>query len=582
MAIERGRFQQVVEAVRARDGAELGAQVRAAWPSALRLARHVCLALLAGLLGSVVAVVVMGALRLWWGTPTPPELVGERILPLLPADQFVALLIRYQPNPKMGPLSQALLGQVALGVLLGAPYAVAVWRVGGMRDAKAGRAPWLPNRRAWLVAGAFALGMELLALALFWPVLGAGLYGDPVGTARLLTALALALTFGAFAVTVALAYQAFWRVWGAWVEGVNGATQQEAQASTNGEQAAASASAQVVSRREALAVAGGAAVILVAGAVATNRLIAGYLAKSNLSYEGLAVPESVTSAITPTNDFYIVSKNVLDPTVTVSRWRLEVDGLIGRPTSWTYDELVKLPAETRAVTLECISNQVDGRLMSTAQWRGVLLKTLLERAGGVGTPEGKHAVFYGVDGYVTSLSLPDLLEARALLAYRMNGETLPERHGFPLRAVVPGRYGEQSAKWVTRIEITDHEVKGFYQSQGWSAAQLETISRIDGPHTQASLGEILISGVAFAGIRGIQQVEVSVDGGTTWQRASLQPPLSDQTWVFWNWTRRPAAPGMYTIVARATDGTGKLQTEEKRGTVPNGATGWHEIKIVVK
>jgi len=582
MAIERGRFQQVVEAVRARDGAELGAQVRAAWPSALRLARHVCLALLAGLLGSVVAVVVMGALRLWWGTPTPPELVGERILPLLPADQFVALLIRYQPNPKTGPLSQALLGQVALGVLLGAPYAVAVWRVGGMRDAKAGRAPWLPNRRAWLVAGAFALGMELLALALFWPVLGAGLYGDPVGTARLLTALALALTFGAFAVTVALAYQAFWRVWGAWVEGVNGATQQEAQASTNGEQAAASASAQVVSRREALAVAGGAAVILVAGAVATNRLIAGYLAKSNLSYEGLAVPESVTSAITPTNDFYIVSKNVLDPTVTVSRWRLEVDGLIGRPTSWTYDELAKLPAETRAVTLECISNQVDGRLMSTAQWRGVLLKTLLERAGGVGTPEGKHAVFYGVDGYVTSLSLPDLLEARALLAYRMNGETLPERHGFPLRAVVPGRYGEQSAKWVTRIEITDHEVKGFYQSQGWSAAQLETISRIDAPHTQASLGEILISGVAFAGIRGIQQVEVSVDGGTTWQRASLQPPLSDQTWVFWNWTRRPAAPGMYTIVARATDGTGKLQTEEKRGTVPNGATGWHEIKIVVK
>jgi DMSO/TMAO reductase YedYZ molybdopterin-dependent catalytic subunit len=501
---------------------------------------------------------------------------------LLPADQFVALLIRYQPNPKTGPLSQALLGQVALGVLLGEAYAVAVWRAGGMRDAKAGRAPRLPSRRAWLVAGAFALGLELLALALFWPVLGAGLYGDPVGTARLLTALALALTFGAFAATIALAYQAFWRVWGAWAEGVYEATQQEAQASTSGERAVASASAQVVSRREALAVAGGAAVILVAGAVATNRLIAGYLAKSNLSYEGMSVPESVRSAITPTNDFYIVSKNVLDPTVTVSRWRLEVDGLVGKPISWTYEEILTLPAETRAVTLECISNQVDGRLISTAQWRGVPLKTLLDRAGGVGAPEGKHVVFYGVDGYVTSLPLPDLLEARTLLAYRMNGETLPGRHGFPLRAVVPGRYGEQSAKWVTRIEVTDHEVKGFYQSQGWSAAQLETISRIDAPHTQASLGEIPISGVAFAGIRGVQQVEVSVDGGTTWQRASLQPPLSDQTWVFWNWTWRPAAPGAYTIVARATDGTGKLQTEEKRGTVPNGATGWHEIKVVVK
>jgi DMSO/TMAO reductase YedYZ molybdopterin-dependent catalytic subunit len=337
-----------------------------------------------------------------------------------------------------------------------------------------------------------------------------------------------------------------------------------------------------VSRREALVVAGGAAIILAAGSVATNRLIGAYLAKSNLSYEGRGVPESVMPAITPNDDFYIVSKNVLDPTVTVSRWRLEVDGLVGKSVSWTYDEALKLPAETRAVTLECISNEIGGRLISTAQWRGVALKTLLDHAGGVGAPEGKHVVFTGVDGYVTSLPLTDLLDARALLAYQMNGETLPERHGFPLRAIVPGRYGEQSAKWVTRIEITDHAVKGFYQSQGWSAAQLETISRIDAPHTQAPLGEIPISGIAFAGIRGIQQVEISVDGGATWQRASLQPPLSDQTWVFWQWTWRPIAPGTYTIVARATDGTGALQTQKKRGTVPNGATGWHESRIVVK
>ena len=123
MAMKKGRFQQVMDAMRARDGVELRAQAKAEWPSALRLGRHTCLALLAGLLGSVVAVVVMGALRLWWGTPTPPELVGERILPLLTADQFVALLIRYQPNSKTGPLSQALLGQAVIGVLLGGAYA---------------------------------------------------------------------------------------------------------------------------------------------------------------------------------------------------------------------------------------------------------------------------------------------------------------------------------------------------------------------------------------------------------------------------------------------------------------------------
>ena len=577
MAIEKSRFQQVVDAVRTRDGAGLRAQAKAEWPSALKFTRHAGLALLAGLLGSVVAVVVMGVLRLWWGTLTPPELVGERILPLLPVDQFVALLIRYAPNSKTGPLSQALLGQLVIGVLLGGVYATVVWRAGGIHERRGGRASWLPSPRAWLVAFSVALGMLLLAIALFWPVLSAGLYGDPIGTARLLTIAALALTFGAYAATVALAYQAFWRVWGAWVEGVH----TEAQAVPTNDQAATSVSGQVT-RREALAVAGGTAVILVAGAVATNRLLAGYLARSNLSYEGHTVPQSVMSAITPNKDFYIVSKNVLDPTVTVSRWQLQVDGLVGKPASWSYDEVLKLPAETRAVTLECISNEIGGRLLSTAQWRGIPLKTLLEGVGGVGAPEGKHVVFTGVDSFVTSLPLPDLLEARTLLAYQMNGETLPERHGFPLRAIVPGRYGEQSAKWVTRIEITDHEVKGFYQSQGWSAAQLETISRIDAPRMEAPLGEIPISGIAFAGIRGIQQVEISVDGGATWQRASLQPPLSDQIWVFWNWFWRPTAMGLYTIVARATDGTGKLQTQEMRGTVPNGATGWHVIKVVVK
>src|SRR5689334_20243283 len=118
MEIEKSRFQRMMAAIRARDGAGLRAQAKAARPSALRLARHAVLALLAGLLGSVVAVVVMGALRLWWGTLTPPELVGERILPLLSVDQFVTLLIRYAPNSKTGPLSQALLGQVVIGVLL--------------------------------------------------------------------------------------------------------------------------------------------------------------------------------------------------------------------------------------------------------------------------------------------------------------------------------------------------------------------------------------------------------------------------------------------------------------------------------
>jgi DMSO/TMAO reductase YedYZ molybdopterin-dependent catalytic subunit len=232
--------------------------------------------------------------------------------------------------------------------------------------------------------------------------------------------------------------------------------------------------------------------------------------------------------------------------------------------------------------MECISNEVGGNLLSTAEWRGVTLEHLLNLAGGVDTVAGKHAVFYGVDGFATSLPLAELLQAGTLLAWQMNGSALPDRHGFPLRALVPGRYGEQSAKWVTWIDITDEDFKGVYQSQGWSAAPLATFSRIDQPRGQVRRGTVPISGVAFAGTRGISRVEVSPDGGSTWHDASLTPPLSNQTWVLWKWIWHPAAEGRYTIVARATDGTGALQTPVKRGTVPDGATGWPSVHVLVK
>jgi DMSO/TMAO reductase YedYZ molybdopterin-dependent catalytic subunit len=548
--------------------------------------RRESIALAAGLLGSLAAAVVMGVLRLWWGTPSPPELLGERLLPLMSADQFVALLIRFQPHPKTGPLGLALLGQCIIGTLLGPAYALAVQALERRRAALPGSAiptsGWFPHRSAWMIAAAFAGGMELLAVVLFWPVLPEGLYGDPIDAARLLTIAALALTFAAYAVVLAVAYQAFCRAWGAWagIAGVDEPVRGRAV-----EQAGSIPAEETgrISRREAVQTAGAAVGLIIVGAIAADALIGEYLSRSNLAYEGHGTTGLLTPPITPTSDFYVVSKNVLDPTVAVDRWRLELTGLVGRARSWTYSELLQIPAETRAVTLECISNEVGGRLLSTAQWRGVTLESLLDLAGGAGRVGGKHVVFYAVDGFATSLPLLDLLQARTLLAWQMNGSALPDRHGFPLRAVVPGRYGEQSAKWVTRIEITDREFKGFYQSQGWSAAPLETQSRIDQPRGQVGRGATVpISGVAFAGTRGISRVEVSTDDGSTWNVANLVPPLSDQTWVLWSWTWHPTASGLYTIRARATDGTGALQTPVQRGTVPDGATGWPSVKVLVK
>ena len=545
--------------------------------------RRESIALLAGLLASLAAALVMGVLRLWWGTPTPPELVGERLLPLMSANQFVALLLQFQPHPKTGPLGLALVGQCVIGILLGPAYVLAVRalekrrrppQAGSMISSELAGCSF-PRGSAWVVAAAFAVGMEVVAVALFWPVLPEGLFGDPIDIARLLTMAALGLTFGVYAAVLALAYHRFRQVWGAWA-GVDPVDVSRASTATQ------PIDPDGISRRTALLTAGATVGLIVVGAVAGDALISDYMGRSNLAYEGRGTSGLLTSPITANSDFYVVSKNVLDPTVAANRWRLELTGLVRRPRSWTYAELLQLPSETRAVTLECISNEVGGNLISTAVWRGVTLQNILDLGGVAGATVGKHVVFYAVDGYATSLPLDALLDARTLLAWQMNGSVLPDRHGFPLRAVVPGRYGEQSAKWVTRIDVTDQVFKGFYQSQGWSAAPLPTFSRIDQPRGQALEGAIPISGVAFAGIRGISRVEVSTDDGSTWNVARLAPPLSDQTWVLWSWIWHPTATGLYTIRARATDGTSTVQTPVQRGTVPDGATGWPSVKVLVK
>lgn len=519
------------------------------------------IALMAGLLGALASLLVMGIFRLWWGTLTPPELVAERILPLIPANQFVALLARFKAHPKTDPLGLTLLGQVILGILIALPLS------GFARPDTAPPTRW-PTRRAWLVAGGVALLMEVVALALFWPVLEAGIYGDPAGRARLLTTISLLLTFSAYAAVTLLADHWLNR----WLSRSSAIPAEAPSPTIAG-----------VSRRAALEAGGAVVLSLAVGGVAFNRLLDGWYARSNLSYEGMRTPASVTSAITPTRDFYVVSKNVLDPTVQVERWRLEITGLIRSPRSWALRELQALESESRAITLECISNEVGGHLISTAQWRGVSLKTLLAAAGGA-LPKATHVIFYSVDDYTTSLPLAALLDARTLLAWEMNGEPLPDRHGFPLRAVVAGRYGEQSAKWLSRIELTDHPYKGFYQSQGWSDKPLSTMSRIDTPTSAATLGPVTVSGIAFAGLRAVTRVEVSADGGGAWHQATLLPPIATeaQAWRFWEWAWRPPRAGRYTLIVRATDSTGETQTSTVGPGVPNGATGWHSVPVLVK
>lgn len=547
------------------------AEIQMTWPARLRdalsasgrLLKDEAPALAAGALGSLAAIVVMGLLRVTWGTLTLPELLGNRILPLLNTGQFVQLLVTFAPHQKTGPLALTLLGQFVLGALLGPLYA----RLARSHASITGR---LPSRRAWLTVLGMVAAMELLAALIFWPVLTAGIFGDPLDSARLRTLVAVLLTFAAYGAVTALADHWLRHAWAPWL---GRSTRLPMEAAPSEREAAR------IGRRDALIAAGAAVVAFAAGTSVLGRIVTAYFARANLAYEGHGTPAPVTP-ITPADKFYVVSQNVLDPTVSADRWRLEVTGHVRQPRSWTYDELRTLPVETRAITLECISNEVGGSLISTAVWRGVALEALLGLAGGA-TAAGKYVIFYGVDGYSTSLPLADLLAARTLLTWEMNGQPLPDRHGFPLRAVVPGRYGEQSAKWITRIALADQPYQGLYQSQGWSDAPLSTMSRIDSPGRRASFGTIPVAGIAFAGTRGIRRVEVSADGGATWHDATLDPPLSEYSWVLWRWTWQPPARGTYTLVVRATDGTGAAQTPARRGTVPNGSTGWHQIKVTV-
>src|SRR6266567_999807 len=337
----------------------------------------------------------------------------------------------------------------------------------------------------------------------------------------------------------------------------------------------------MLSRRQLLARAG-VATLSLGAAAASFGLVREYLSRY-ASYDGLsAYPNNgMTSPITPNSKHYVVTQNPIDPTPNLDVWRLEIAGLVGTSGSYTYEEVQKLPSTSRAITLECIANGVGGGLISTAIWQGVPLRTLLERHGGA-LPDARYVTFTGVDGYVVSLPLDEVLAVDALLAWRMNGTELPLRHGFPLRVLVPGRYGEENPKWLTRVELTDHFVGGLYSDQGWYNGPLHTTTRIDRPRGHLPLGRsVEVGGIAFAGARGISKVEVSVDGGSTWHVATLEPPLSQDTWVLWTWQWMPSLPGKYRLVARATDGTGEVQTSRMQITVPNGSTGYHQVTVEV-
>jgi DMSO/TMAO reductase YedYZ molybdopterin-dependent catalytic subunit len=536
------------------------------------------------LVSAAVAEVVALLARAVAGVPTPTEVFGDRATVLVPLPLFSALLQIFGSNAKhiyFGSL-------VVLQMLLVAAWGVAYWSL---------RLRWRGARRTSALAGKPALvgaGLEALALAagpwvlscgIVAPLIGAGFFGAglPGGAAAALGIQALPdLAFGVCFVTLMQR------------ETARGMLSQPQQQPTQ------------FARRRFLRNAGIALGILAGGALLWEAVSSG-LANvvgvpsprgPRLSLNDIPdritpppVPEygvwkevaGSTPEVTSAQNFYYVSKNLVsDPPLDARGWQLTIDGLVERPYTLSYAELQARPQIERYHTLACISNEVGGDLISNAKFAGTGLAQLLNSAG---IREGaSEVIFHAADGYSDSLHLSQALDPLALVVYRINGEALPQAHGFPARLLIPGLYGMKNGKWLTRLEVGSGGYEGYWEQRGWTReARAKTMSRIDTPRD----GDLLmarptfVAGIAYATDRGIARVDVTTDGGATWQAATLRRPLGALTWVLWELPWTPS-PGQHILAVRAIDLAGVVQSYAEAAPLPDGASGYHAISVVAR
>jgi len=287
-----------------------------------------------------------------------------------------------------------------------------------------------------------------------------------------------------------------------------------------------------------------------------------------------------TTYITPNEDFYLVA---VDPsfrptfgTRTVEReWQLTIEGPGGAAVEMSYAEITDLAQRTIDYTFECIGNPVGGTLIGNAEWNAAPMSEVL-RGSGLFSSAIRSVYFVGLDDFYSSISVERVMDDSSFLATTMNGEPLPAGHGFPLRTILPDLYGMKQPRWLKRIVLQETpETTSFWEKRGWAGeVPVKTMSRLD-PPPRASVDEsATITGVAFAGERGIRSVEISLDGGELWVPCSLVTSGEEHVWALWSYEWPKPVSGSHRLRVRATDGTGELQTARQTSTSPDGATGY--------
>ena len=305
--------------------------------------------------------------------------------------------------------------------------------------------------------------------------------------------------------------------------------------------------------------------------------------------------------ITPTPLFYLRNHFPV-PDTRADSWHLVVDGEVERPLTLSYSELVSLPEQDLTVTIECAGNgrsyfspNAEGEQWSygavgNAVWTGTPLRTILDMTGikpsavevlGVGAdcgllPDGKRRA-----AFERSLPVETAMHPDTFVAWAMNTRPLTAAHGYPLRLIVPSWYGMASVKWLARISVLAEPFDGFYQRERYVMGQEGRVPGSGGPRTtpvtrmepralitwpvdgdRLGAGRVRISGFAWSGSAPIEQVELSLDGGTSWELTRLAGPNHRYAWRRWEYDWRPKNTGSYQVVVRATDAKGNVQPAE--------------------
>jgi DMSO/TMAO reductase YedYZ molybdopterin-dependent catalytic subunit len=273
------------------------------------------------------------------------------------------------------------------------------------------------------------------------------------------------------------------------------------------------------------------------------------------------------------DQFYQVDINNINPDVDTDSWSLSVTGAVDEPKTVDFADLEAMEPRDRFSTLRCVGDDLNGRKLDNALWTGVPMAEVLEDV----ELQGEFVMLRAEDGFFEEFPVEAL--RTGFLAYGMNGRDLPRKHGAPVRALIPGHWGEINVKWLNEIEILDRPAKGYWEKRGWQGTgPVKTVAKL-WVTNHLEDGRTELAGVAHAGVDGIQRVEVSVDGGESWNRATLSEPLEDPD-VWRQWVYRYEKSEKHTAVVRAVDGNGVTQTEKTTGAVPSGPTGWVSTTVM--